>query len=438
MVDLEVLRAEREELVAQASAILDEMEDMDPDSEDFQAKEELVQGLQEQKAKLEKRIENAEKLVAIRADLHQAAVEKTKGKAKTVRSGAKMKDVEPGTFAARAVKSIVHARRNGMNAFDAAKDIYGSQFAEHYFQAAQATTPDSAGGILVPGDYSTDLIELLRHRTVVRAAGARVLPVNRGSLVVPRQATGVSGSWVGEATGTNAQALTFDSITLTPKKCMAVVAMSNELIADSSPQADGIVREDLVAALGTAEDYAYIRGAATDASVPTGMRYLAETVTATAGTGTAAHMLSDVKGVLKRITASLKGNSMSLAWLMHPNMRFALEFAKNATNGDYEFPEVRQGMLRGRPIFETTAIPVNLGTGSDESEVYLVNVPDLLIGQTAGISVDVSSEASYLNSSGTATSAFALDQTVIRAIMRTDFNVRRNESVEVVSGVTWS
>ena len=93
-------------------------------------------------------------------------------------------------------------------------------------------------------------------------------------------------------------------------------------------------------------------------------------------------------------------------------------------------------MLRGYPVKKTTQIPVNLGGGSDESEIYFADFADVVVGEVPGLILGVSTEASYTSGSSTV-SAFQNDQTLILAIERHDMNLRHLESVGVMTGVTW-
>jgi len=74
--------------------------------------------------------------------------------------------------------------------------------------------------------------------------------------------------------------------------------------------------------------------------------------------------------------------------------------------------------ILGWPFQTTTQIPNTLGSGN-KSEVYFGNWADLIIGMWGGMRLKASDEA------GT---AFASDQTWVRAIMDVDAGIRRQES----------
>jgi len=97
---------------------------------------------------------------------------------------------------------------------------------------------------------------------------------------------------------------------------------------------------------------------------------------------------------------------------------------------------VDQGRLFGFPFGVTTQVPDNLGDGEDESEIYFVDFADAAIGESSRVEIEISSEAAYYDGSNVV-SAFSLDQTVLRAIARHDFAMRRNTSGAVIQAVTW-
>ena len=164
---------------------------------------------------------------------------------------------QPGILAARFVKAFMASGGNLALADQVARQMYGAD-GRLDFKAALMTSPATGGGFLVPETASREIIELLRHATVVRRA-VRVVPM-AASMSIPTQASGVSAAYIGEMADDNAQDLTFGQRRLVQHKLRALVVVSNDLIRSSTPEADMIVRDDLTRGLATAEDYAFIRG----------------------------------------------------------------------------------------------------------------------------------------------------------------------------------
>ncbi len=337
------------------------------------------------------------------------------------------KKMEKGLGAARIVRALAAAKGDPEKASAYAKKVWG----DDEISKALNTGTGSAGGFLIPEEYSTELIELLRPQTVVRRMGANVIPMPTGTLNIPKLAGGGSASYVGEGTEIGVTAQTFGQVTLTWKKLAALVPISNDLLRFSSPAADTIVRDDLVAALAQKEDEAFITY---DGSVSTAPKGLYGWCPAANSNNVTTAPLADLQNAVYLLK---KANVRFLrpCWIMSPRTELYLLTLRDATSGVYIF---RDEMLTGRllryPYVATSIIPDNLGSNKNESQVYLVDMADAIIGEATELIIDISSEASY-TTGGTTYSAFQYDQTLVKAVMRHDFAMRHAESVAVIEKV---
>ena len=288
---------------------------------------------------------------------------------------------------------------------------------------------------MIPPDFANEIIDLLRPRSVIRGAGVQTVPMPRGTLTLPKQTAGATASYVGENQDITKTQLTGGQIVMSAKKLAALVPISNDLLTiDVGDSADAMVRNDLVRQLATREDQAFLRDDGTQ-NTPKGLRYWAKTTTASSGTG-AAQIEADLVGLIQ----NLEGADIAMSnpvWIMSPRSKNSLINLRDA-NGNLVFPEIRNAMptLFTFPVFVTNNVPTNLGGGGNESEVYLADMDEVLLGETGGLEITADSSASYLDG-GTLVSAFSQDQTVIRAIMRHDLAVRYDEAVTVLTGVQW-
>lgn len=123
----------------------------------------------------------------------------------------------------------------------------------------RATTTTAAQ--IVPDDYApNEYVGLLRNSMVVQRLGARVLPNLRGDLVIPKAATAHTAEWLAEGdklTGSNA---TYDSIKLQPRHVGAKTELSRQLLQQSSPAVEALVRDDFVQIVSLAVDKAMLHG----------------------------------------------------------------------------------------------------------------------------------------------------------------------------------
>jgi HK97 family phage major capsid protein/HK97 family phage prohead protease len=113
------------------------------------------------------------------------------------------------------------------------------------------TVASAAGGGYLVGTDNTSFIELMRNRSVVYSMGARRLAGLVGSVTVPKQTA------AGTATES---AQTFGQMALSPKTVGAYTEISRNLLLQSSPDAEGIVKADLAAVCALAIDVGALRG----------------------------------------------------------------------------------------------------------------------------------------------------------------------------------
>ena len=354
---------------------------------------------------------------------------------------------EKGLSFARCVRATGAARLAGAGP-DAAIEIlkrWGDHdLAEHWADARQkalAAGDATAGGFLVPTQFSQEVIEFLRARAVVRRMGTPTMPVPTGTLKVPKISGGATSYYIGENTAATKSEQTTGQITLTFKKLVTLVPMSNDLLRYSSPGADTIVRNDMVNATRVTEDQAFIRGTGSD-NGPKGLRYWAhaDNIISANGTVSVANTFSDLgKLIQKLLDANIP--MISPAWLMAPRIEVFLRTLINSNGFAVFRDEMANGTLLGYPFASTTSIPTNLdvsGTDADdESEIYFSDFAQAIIGESMNLVVDASAEAAYTDGS-TVVSAFDRDQTVVRSISEHDFALRYDKATAVLTQVDWA
>ena len=427
MKDLLALRKERAEKVDKMEALMGEIGDADPSEDQSKA----FAALEGEIKALDGHIERAEKLEVAKAKTVVPA-EPTKG----ADGLPHVEVVDPdkgvkGAIFSKITRSLAVSKGVVPYAMDFAAKTFGEQ---HPATKALATGVGSAGGFLVPEQYSAEIIELLRAVAIVRRAGARSIPMN-GTTMIPRINSGTAASYVGENSDIKSTGMTFGQIRLTSRKLAAVVPISNDLLRSPGPSADAIVLDDLLASMANAEDQSFLRGDGTG-NAPKGILHWMNSGNSQASAGaTAANIETDVQFLI----GSLINNDVRMVnpcWLMPPRSKLKLEFLKDAVTNVLTFPEVAEkGQLKGYPIFTSNNIPINLGGGS-ATEIYFVDMADVVIGEEMGVEVKVSEEASY-NDGTQLVSAFSQDQTVVRVITKHDICMRHDRSAAVITGATY-
>jgi HK97 family phage major capsid protein len=307
--------------------------------------------------------------------------------------------------------------------------------------AQQSGLTGPAGGFLIPEDVSNEIIELLRPASVVMSFNPVIMPMDNGNLTMNRISVGTTSSYIGELQDTPATGVQFGQIKLSSKKLAALVPISNDLLASASTAADAVVRDDLVLSMATRMDLAFLRGAGTQFT-PLGMRnQLVGTAFATTNilSANVTVNLVNVTNDLGKLELALMQANIPMTragWIMAPRTAIFLTNLRDG-NGNYAFPEMQLGQLRGKPVRTTTQVPVNLGSGTNESEIYLADFAHVVVGEQQGIELAISTEAAYRDAGNNLQASFSRDETVVRAIAKHDFALRHLPAVAILTAVIW-
>jgi HK97 family phage major capsid protein len=346
----------------------------------------------------------------------------------------KIEQPEKGLMAARFMRAIAAGKGDTDKAARFAKKEWGED--GKILKALEASDA-AAGGVLVPTEWSGEVIELLKEATIVRRMGPRVVPMPTGSLQMSKITGGATAGYIGESQNLPVSQQTFGNINLTWKKLAVLIPVSNDLLRFNTEGADTIVRDDAVSAMSTREDQAFLRDDGTQFT-PKGLRNWVP-----AGNILPATTVYD----LSTVTADLAAQILLLreahvrflrpGWLMAPRTEFYLLSVRDA-NGNFAYrDEMLRGTLWGIPFGSTTEIPTNLGGGGNESEIMLIDFADVLLGESNTLEVMASDVAAYFDGAQVQ-AAFSLDQTVLRLIAHHDLAVRHEESLSVMTGVLWT
>lgn len=339
-----------------------------------------------------------------------------------------------GAKMAQMVRLLAMSQGNQQQAATlAASGGYGQDVA-----MALSTVTAGAGGVLVPTNFASELIEALRPASVVRRMGAISVPLNNGNMTIPRILGNTSVTYLGTETDIAVSDMAFGDLKLSAKKAAAIVPISNDLLANAgiSPRVDQVVANDLTVSMGLSEDLHFIRA---DGSgyLPKGFRHWV--LPGNLINAPAAPTLQQVETFLSGMILRLENANVQLGgsgWIMAPRTIRWLGSLRDG-NGNKAYPEIEQGMLKGYRYALTTQIPINLGAGTNESEIYFVNFADIYIGEDQQLVIAYSNEASYKDGAGNTVSAFQRDQTLVRVIAKHDIGPRHVESIVVAKQVTW-
>ncbi len=219
-------------------------------------------------------------------------------------------------------------------------------------------------------------IDALRNAMLVIKAGATMLPGLVGDVVIPRKSSASSATWIttetGNATESEAQ---FDTVTLTPKTVGAYSDMSRQLLLQSTPYIEALIRHDLAMALALAVDAAALYGSGSDGQ-PTGVSNTSgiNSTTFASAVPTWAEVVE-----MESLVAADNALAGSLAYLIEPAMRGSLKTVEKGTNSGFIMEDKPGAGLNSYPCLASSQIT--------SGDLFFGNWADLLIGMWGGLDI---------------------------------------------------
>jgi hypothetical protein len=407
------------------------------------------------------RLRSLERVTAVKAKPVNEA--RSEGEGSQARAGIIVKNtekLEPGIRFARIAKAVGFAKGNLLQALAYAENRWKhDDVTIGVLKAAvpagsvggdSTDSPAGWGSALVSTESGpfADFVAYLRPMTILGKFGANGIPsLRRVPFRTPlvSQIGGGAGYWVGEGRAKPLTSFDFSRTTLEPLKVANIAIITMELLRDSSPNAEVLVRDGLAEALRDRLDRDFVdpNNAGTAGIKPPS---IANGVTPIVSTGTdAAGVRTDVAAVMNAFIAA-NNPPTSGVWLMPSSIALQLSLMQNAL-GQPEFPGIslNGGTFFGLPVIASEYMP-HESTGA---VVELVNAGDIYLADEGGINVDMSTEASVEMSDAPvansipptpATSMVSLWQTNsvgLRAERTINWKRRRTSGVQVLTDVDW-
>ncbi|ARP85774.1 phage major capsid protein [Bordetella genomosp. 9] len=230
----------------------------------------------------------------------------------------------------------------------------------------QRVNTTTSASDLVPTDHRADLyIGPLRESLVARKLGVRVLTGLRGNLSIPKYGSGLETGWVAEGQAVPEGNMAFDSVGLTPKHVGGKTEMSRQLLQQSSPDIEQLVRDDLAFLIAKQLDRAIIAGTGTN-NEPLGVLHAP-------GTQTFSLATLDWATVLTMVEAFEDTELTNGTWLTSVGVKRVLSGTLKETGLPGYL--LQGGQLAEYPLRTTRQLPVDAGKGTailgDWSQVLL-------------------------------------------------------------------
>jgi HK97 family phage major capsid protein len=291
----------------------------------------------------------------------------------------------------------------------------------------------SAGGTLIPQEWTDFVIPELGAKVVFLKAGPNVLPMQHQILNIPGLTSNATYSWQGENASISESAPATNNTPLTLHTLKGLTGVSIEWLRDATPETDAALQANLVRGASRAVDNGYFNGSGSS-NQPTGLFNVSSIATAGAGNGAtngSTPLLDDISnGVYELDSANAPEEGRT--WFCNPRTVHRLRLLRDTLGRPilWENPANRLDMmLAGYPVYTTTQIPINqtVGSASTASSMLLVAMSDIYVGQgikSQGLEVAISDQALF-------TSA----EIAIRLLYRTDIQPGHAASIFSLTGI---
>lgn len=224
---------------------------------------------------------------------------------------------------------------------------------------------------------ANEFIDVLRNSSSVMQAGARMLPGLVGNVAIPKKTAASSAGWIStEGAAAGESEPTFGTVSMTPKSIGAFTDMTRQLILQSTPAIEQLVRDDLTQALALAIDKGALEGTGLSGQ-PTG-------ILSTVGVNKPAAFAAAVPTFAEMValeTAVAEDNALfgNLAYITDAATYGGLKTkAKDAGSGMFV---LEGGQANGYNVIRTQQ--------STAGNVYFGNFADCMIGMWGGLDLTV-------------------------------------------------
>ena len=393
----ERLKALLEERASIAATAVDEKRGLTAEEKTLRAsKSDEIEALEERIAELEAQEKREEAAAAHRRETGEAGTE--------AREQFKVK--EPAVYAKGNVQRSYFrdlAKANLGNDAEARERLnrHAAQMADEQRALGNTNTTGGSGGEFAPPTWLvSDYIKLARAgRVTADLFKKSEVPAGTSSINIPRIATGTTVAIQStQNTALSQTDLTTASVSTGFTTVGGKQVVSQQLLDQSALNFDDVILQDLAAAYAQQIGSQVIVGAGTGAnnnSVINGLAnasVLAANQATLAASPTAATFYSKANGMLASFVTNRYANPTH--WIMHPRRWYWLmaqvdsqgrplvvpsAVAQNPIAADNPGPDVQgvAGNFLGLPVVIDPNLPVNLGAGTNQDEIFLVKADDL-------------------------------------------------------------
>lgn len=260
---------------------------------------------------------------------------------------------------------------------------------------ATGGTAGSEGGVNIQTSVG-GIIDVLMPKMVLNGLGVQKLSGLVGNLDMPTASTLPAAGWNTENGTATEKSPAFGKVTFSPKRLAAFIAVSNQLMLQSSNSIDTYVREFLLNAMALELEKAAIKGGGTNEPVGIlgnaniNIAYAGNAASNSTNANGAAAVWADVVNLDKLVdVANAQGN----AYLSNPKVKASLQLTprqSSGVEGNFILPSA-SNELNGYPFAWSTTVPSNLskGTSSTLSALIYGDFTKMAIASWGGMELTV-------------------------------------------------
>ncbi len=266
---------------------------------------------------------------------------------------------------------------------------------------------DSAGGYLVPEEFSAKVLDIASDVGYARKLGT-VLTMKRDVMNIPTLASKPAVQWVSEAGAISTGEPTFGQVQLVAKKAGLIVPVTTELFEDSTVDVSMILTRIFAEALASAEDAQAFVG---DGTVFTGILNDpgVNVVTMPATKVSFDDITAD--DLINLISAVPSTVAPKSAFFMHRSVLAKIKTLKDG-NGAYLF-DPKDRTIWGYPVYTIESMPAMTDSAAGKAFIIFGDPSWLYLGDRKQMSVALADQATV----GT-TKLFEQDLIALRVIER--------------------
>jgi len=251
-----------------------------------------------------------------------------------------------------------------------------------------------AGSNIVPEDYRGDrFIDALISTSILGQVGATVLNGLSGNVAIPKISTSTAAAFIAEGGSVGNSEPDFAQVTMTPKLLANKVAVTRELMIQSDPSVEQLIRNNMVRIFAAKIDNVALKGGGSNE--PTGILGTSGIGDVSSG-GTSGNANLTYGNVVDIMTEVSQDNALlgNLRWVTHPAVVGKLMQTLVAASTDSRMIMSGPDSMMGYPVVQTTQAP-----SSSPYSLIFGNFADLYVGFFSALDVLVDP----YGSAGTAT-----------------------------------